>query len=251
MDATPWKCRLTFRAPEYSLSCGVAAKRCKISLVREQRMHRLAVNNSMIRRRIALYGGSFDPIHLGHTQVAEAAARQIQAEKVIFIPAKCSPLKSLSPHAGDEDRLKMAMLATAEKSAFAVSDCELKRPAPSFTIDTVRLFKRQYGEEAAIHWLLGADSINDLVHWYKIKELIDECDLTAMQRAGYPPPDFAGFESLWGPQRIAKLKQSVVQTPLIDISSSEVRRRLAASEDVSEMLHPDVIRYIRERNLYR
>jgi nicotinate-nucleotide adenylyltransferase len=205
----------------------------------------------MIRRRIALFGGSFDPIHLGHARVAQAAARHIRAEKVIFIPAKCSPLKSLSPHAKDEDRLQMAMLATADDDAFAVSDCELKRPAPSFTIDTVRLFQRDFGDDTAIHWLLGADSVNDLVHWYKIEELIDECHLTTMQRAGYPPPDFDRFASLWGPQRVAKLKRNVVHTPLIDISSTQVRKRLAAGEDVSEMLHPDVVEYIRERNLYR
>lgn len=204
----------------------------------------------MSQRRITLFGGSFDPIHLGHTRVAKAAAEQIQAERVIFIPAKCSPLKSLSPHAGDEDRLNMVTLATADDDSFAVSDCELKRPAPSFTIDTVRLFQHQYGHDAAVHWLLGADSVKDLVHWYKIEELIDECHLTTMQRAGYAPPDFDRFESLWGAQRIAKLKQDVVHTPLIDISSTEVRRRLAANEDVREMLHPNVVAYIREHRLY-
>jgi nicotinate-nucleotide adenylyltransferase len=204
----------------------------------------------MTRRRIALFGGSFDPIHLGHTTVAASAAEQIRAEKVFFIPAKCSPLKSLCPHAGDEDRLAMVTLATADNEAFAVSDIELKRPAPSFTIDTVRLFQREYGEDTAIHWLLGADSVGDLMHWYEIGELIDECNLTTMQRAGHSPPDFGRFESLWGPQRVAKLRRNVVQTPLIDISSTEVRRRLAAREDVSGMLHPNVIRYIREHGLY-
>ena len=115
----------------------------------------------------------------------------------------------------------------------------------------MRLFQRDYGQDAAIHWLLGADSVKDLVHWYKIRELIDECNLTTMQRAGYAPPDFDRFEPLWGAQRVAKLKRNVVETPLIDISSTEVRRRLAAQEDVSGMLHPDVIGYIREHNLYQ
>jgi nicotinate-nucleotide adenylyltransferase len=205
----------------------------------------------MIQRRIALFGGSFDPIHRGHTGVAKAAAEQIRAEKVILIPAKCSPLKRLSPHASDEDRLNMVTLATAGDEAFGVGDCELERPAPSFTIDTVRLFQREYGPETTIHWLLGADSVKDLVHWYKIEELIDECNLTTMQRAGYPPPDFDRFEPLWGPQRIAKLKHNVVPTPLIDASSTEVRRRLAAHEDVSTMLHPEVVAYIREHRLYQ
>lgn len=205
----------------------------------------------MAQRRITLYGGSFDPIHLGHTGVAGAAAEQLGAERVVFIPAKCSPLKSLTPHAGDEDRLNMVTLATTQIDSFAVSDCELRRPAPSFTIDTVRLFQHQYGHDVVIHWLLGADSVKDLVHWYKIEELIDECNLTTMQRAGYGPPDFDRFEPLWGKQRIAKLKENIVRTPLIDISSTEVRRRLAAQEDVSGMLHPDVIAYIRAHHLYQ
>jgi nicotinate-nucleotide adenylyltransferase len=127
----------------------------------------------MTERVIALFGGTFDPIHLGHTGVAEAAAVRICAEKLIFIPAKCSPLKGFSPHAGDGDRLAMITLAIAGRDNFAVSDCELKRPAPSYTLDTVRLFKREYGPGISIHWLLGADSVEDLVHWHKVRELID------------------------------------------------------------------------------
>ncbi len=198
-----------------------------------------------------MFGGTFDPIHLGHTGVAQAAAAQIGAEKLIFVPAKCSPLKGFSPHAGDVDRLALIALAIAGRDNFAASDCELKRPAPSYTLDTVRLFKRQYGAHTSIHWLLGADSVEDLVHWHKVRELIDECNLTTMQRAGYAPPDFERFVPMWGPERVAKLKRNVVQTPLIDVSSTEVRRRLAAGEDVRGMLHPDVIEYIHRHGLYR
>jgi nicotinate-nucleotide adenylyltransferase len=205
----------------------------------------------MMHRAIALFGGSFDPIHLGHTGVVQVAVGQIRAEKTFFIPAKCSPLKSFSPHARDEDRLNMVALAIADDDSFAVSDCELNRVTPSFTLDTVRLFKREYGEDTVIHWLLGADSVKDLVHWYRIVELIDECCLTTMQRAGCAPPDFDRFESQWGAQRVAKLKLNMVQTPLIDVSSTQVRKRLAAGEDVSGILHPDVLAYIREHNLYR
>ena len=204
----------------------------------------------MTPRKIALFGGTFDPIHLGHTQVAKAAARQIEAEKVIFIPAKCSPLKGFFPHVRDEDRLRMVTLAIANDDSFAASGCELERPAPSYTLDTVRQLKQEYGPETSIHWLLGADSVADLVHWHKIRELIDECNLTTMQRPGYAQ-DFDRFESVWGRERVAKLRQHVVQTPLIDVSSTEIRRRLAVGEDVSAMLHPEVARYIAEHNLYR
>ncbi|MBN2127885.1 MAG: nicotinate (nicotinamide) nucleotide adenylyltransferase [Sedimentisphaerales bacterium] len=200
---------------------------------------------------IALFGGTFDPIHLGHATVAEAAARQIEAEKVIFIPAKCSPLKGFAPRAGDADRLRMIELTLADNETFLVSDCELHRPAPSYTLDTVRHFKKEYGPATTVHWLLGADSIDDLVHWYGIEDLIDECSVTTMQRAGYETPDFDRFEPAWGAQRVGKLKRNVVQTPLIDVSSTEIRKRLRSGSNVEGMLHPDVIEYVNERGLYR
>ncbi len=205
----------------------------------------------MVTRRIALFGGTFDPIHVGHTTVAGAAARQIGAEEVVFIPAKISPLKGFFPFASDNDRLKMIELAIAGHKLFAASACELKRPAPSYTLDTVRQFQRDYGPGTQIHWLIGADGVGDLVHWHKIKELIDECYLTTMRRPGYPVPDFDRFKPLWGAQRIAKLKRDVIETPLVDVSSTEVRRRLAAGEEVTGMLSPDVIQYIRQHSLYR
>jgi len=205
----------------------------------------------MVTRRIALFGGTFDPIHLGHTTVADAAARQIGAERVIFIPARISPLKGFFPFARDDDRLKMIELAIAGHASFAASDCELKRPAPSYTLDTVRQFQRDYGPGTQIHWLIGADGVGDLVHWHKVQELIDECFLTTMRRPGFPRPDFDRFEPRWGSQRVAKLKQNIIETPLVNVSSTEVRKRLAAGEDVTEVLHPDVLRYIRVHKLYR
>ena len=205
----------------------------------------------MPERKIALFGGTFDPIHLGHCEVAGAAANEIKAEKVIFIPAKCSPLKGFAPTVSDEDRLRMITLTIADHKTFAVSNCELERPAPSFTLDTVRQFRREYGPNVSIHWLLGTDSVADLVYWHKIDDLIDECHLTTMQRAGYPPPNFDRLESAWGPRRVKMIRNNLVETPLIDISSTEIRRRLATGEDVSQMLHPDVIEYIRQRQLYQ
>ena len=198
-----------------------------------------------------MFGGTFDPVHLGHTTVAEDAARRIGAEKIIFIPAKRSPLKGFLPKANDKHRLKMITLAIAETKTFEVSGCELKKPAPSYTLETVRHFQAEYGGGTLIHWFFGADSIDDLTYWYKIVELIDACILTAMYRAGCEPPDFTKFEPQWGPQRIEKLRQNVIQTPLIDISSTEIRDRIASGRDVTDMLNPSVAEYIRKHGLYR
>jgi len=205
----------------------------------------------MVKRKIALFGGTFDPVHLGHTTVAADAAEYIGAEKIVFIPAKRSPLKGFFPKASDNDRLAMMALAIADNENFQLSDCELKQPEPSYTLETVRQFQADYGSGASIYWLVGADSIDELPLWYGIVELIDECNLSVMYRAGCKPPDFAKFTAVWGPGRVEKLQRNVIQTSLIDISSTEIRNRLAAGRDVADMLHPDVADYIRKHGLYR
>jgi nicotinate-nucleotide adenylyltransferase len=205
----------------------------------------------MAKRKIALFGGTFDPIHLGHTAVAAAAAERIGAEAIVFVPAKCSPLKESFPEASDDDRLQMIALAIADNKNFQMSDYELKRPEPSYTLETVRRFQTDYGNDTSIYWLIGADNINDLSRWYRIIELIDQCNLSVMYRAGCNTPDFAKFTDIWGPQRVAKLQENIVETPLIDISSTQIRNGLAAGRDVADMLSPLVADYIRKHNLYQ
>ncbi len=205
----------------------------------------------MTKRRIVLFGGTFDPIHLGHTTVAADAAKHIGAEKLVFIPAKRSPLKGFLPKANDDDRLEMITLATADEKSFQVSDFELKKPAPSYTLETVRKFQQEYGDEASIYWLIGADGVADLAYWHMIVELIDVCNLTTMYRAGCEPPNFTKFEAMWGRRRVDKLRQNIIQTPLVDISSTEVRKRLTEGLDVTRMLHPAVSDYISQHGLYQ
>jgi len=205
----------------------------------------------MARRKIALFGGTFDPIHLGHTTVAADALEHIGAEKIVFVPAKRSPLKAFLPSASDKHRLNMISLAIADENNFQVSDYELKRPAPSHTLETVRKFQTDYGKETLIHWLIGADSVDDLTYWYKITELIDACNLTTMYRAGYDPPDFTKFEQIWGRERVEKLQRNIIRTSLVDISSTEIRDLTAKNGDISGMLHPAVADYIRKKGLYK
>jgi nicotinate-nucleotide adenylyltransferase len=204
----------------------------------------------MSEKRITLFGGTFDPVHMGHTAVAAAAGENIGADKVIFVPAKRSPLKAFFPEASDEDRLAMIKLAIEGKSRFNLSDYELKKTGPSYTLETVRYFRKQLGNSVSIYWLIGADTLDDLPHWYGISELIDECNLAVMHRAGFTPPDFSKFISLWGEERIKKMQRNVVETPLIDISSTEVRKRLSAGREVGGMVSPEVLHYIRDNGLY-
>jgi nicotinate-nucleotide adenylyltransferase len=200
--------------------------------------------------KVILFGGTFDPIHYGHMRVADCACEHIGAQEVVLIPAKCSPHKKSLPIAEGSARVEMISLAIAGKKKFRVSDCELKRAEPSYTLDTVRHFRVEYGEGPKICWLVGADAIKDLANWYGIRELVDECNLCVMFRAGFERPDFSGFGEILGSGRVAKLERDVVATPLIDINSTQIRRKLTCGGDVSGMLEPKVLAYIQKNGLY-
>ncbi len=203
----------------------------------------------MERNKIILFGGTFDPIHAGHTKVAAHACDYLGAERVVFIPAKRSPLKGFLPRAGDSKRFEMIALAIADNPKFEVNDLELNKPAPSYTIDTIRTFQSRYAP-TELYWLVGADGVKDLQYWHKIADLLDACNICTMYRAGYDQPDFGQYEAIWGRARIEKLRRNVVATPLVDVSSTTVRECIAAGKDVSHMLHPSVAQYIREHGLY-
>lgn len=203
-----------------------------------------------MNNKVILFGGTFDPIHYGHMRVADCACEQICAEEVVLIPARRSPHKKTLPIANGSARVEMISLAIAGKKKFRVSDCELKRAKPSYTLDTIRHFRAEYGQGVRICWLVGADAVKDLADWHGIRELVDECNLCVMFRAGFERPDFRGLGGVLGPGRVAKLERKVVQTPLIDINSTEIRRKLACGADVSDMLEPKVLAYIKKNGLY-
>ena len=204
----------------------------------------------MGNKNIILFGGTFDPVHLGHTAVAKSASEYIKADRVIFIPAKCSPLKIISPRVSDIDRLEMLYLAIKGQDKFEISDYEIKKPSPSFTLNTVRYFKSIYGAEYNLYWLVGADSIDELVHWHRITELIDECNVAMMYRAEYDKPDFAKYKDIWGIDRVEKLQHNIIPTPMVSISSTEVRRRIASGGEVAQMLDNKVFSYIIENPVF-
>jgi len=201
--------------------------------------------------KVILFGGTFDPIHLGHTKVSVSATEHIGADKTIFIPAKRSPLKSHQPHASTQDRFRMIALAIKGQDVLEVSDFELKKPAPSYTIETIRHFRGLFGEQTELYWLAGADALRDLARWYKAERIMDECNVAVMHRAGSKMPDFAAFEAVWGSWRAEKLRRNAVPTPLVDVSSSRIRRAVAAGRDITGMVHPAVAEYIQRRGLYR
>lgn len=199
--------------------------------------------------KIILFGGSFDPIHRGHVCVAQHAMQALGASKLIFVPARRSPHKSALPAAGHH-RSAMIGIAIKRLRGVSVTDCELARPEPSYTLDTIQYFRQQFGREAVLHWLIGADQLADFDKWHRVDELLAACHVTVMVRAGYPPPDFACFKDIFSNEALAKLEHDSIQTPLIDLSSTDIRRQLAKGDVNPDSLPPGVLEYIRENGLY-
>jgi nicotinate-nucleotide adenylyltransferase len=200
-------------------------------------------------RKVILFGGSFDPIHTGHLRVAHHALGEVGADELIFIPAHRSPHKTDFPTPGSH-RFAMIEKAIEDFDGFSVSDCELSRPEPSYTLDTVRFFRDRFGSDAILHWLTGADQLVDLGKWYCVGDLLNECRISVMVRAGYPTPDFSRFESIFSPARLEQLKGDIIQTPRIDLSSTEIRRQLSSASVPPDALPPGVLEYIMRHHLY-
>ena len=207
------------------------------------------LQNTMTKR-IILFGGSFDPIHVGHIEVAASAIEKLGADGIIFIPAKRSPHKPDSPSVCAEDRLKMVSLAIEGYPLFSVSDCEITRAEPSYTLDTVKHFCDMFGCDTEVCFLLGADTIADLPKWHRIEELMCLCRFCTMYRGGMDLPDFDRLSGVFSDERIAQLQADIVETPLVDISSTEIRARSAVGESIDAMVGPEVADYIKQNGLY-
>lgn len=200
--------------------------------------------------KIILFGGTFDPVHTGHIAIAESAAAKIGASKVILIPARRSPHKEQKPMAADNDRIAMLKLAITGNCLFQISPVELNRAEPSYTIDTIRHFRHKLGPDCQLHWLIGADMLKDLPRWYKIDDLLKDCTICVMNRGGFGKPDFDSLISKLGAENIKKLRRNMIETPLIKISSTEIRQKTSQNQNISKFLHPNVMEYIKKYRLY-
>jgi nicotinate-nucleotide adenylyltransferase len=191
------------------------------------------------------FGGSFNPIHVGHLICARAVAEEAGFEKVILVPCSQPPHKAVGEKlAGAEDRLEMCRLAAAQQGdMFEVDELEIKRPPPSYTIDTVRELKKRGTKE--VHWLIGADMLMYLPKWHEPEALLKEVKFVVMQRPG-TTIDWSVL-----PEEYQKLKAAVVKAPLIEISSTDIRKRLKTGKSIEFMVASDVREYLRRRRLYR
>jgi nicotinate-nucleotide adenylyltransferase len=190
------------------------------------------------------FGGSFNPVHHAHLICSRAIAEIRQFERLVLVPSAQAPHKTKDVDvASPADRLEMCRLATSDSAIFDVNDLELRRGGPSYTIDTVRELKRSGSQE--VNWLIGADMLLYLPKWRQPLDLLREVRFVVMSRPG--------FKIDWTqlPAEYGDLEKQVVEAPLIDISASDIRRRIKAGLDIEYLTPPAVCDYIRTRGLYR
>lgn len=196
--------------------------------------------------RLGIYGGSFDPIHIGHLAVAEEARATLGLASVAFVPAARQPLKAQAQGAPDH-RLSMVRLACADNPAFYADELELRRPPPSYTLDTLLSFRQRHPPPAELWFVLGADAAHDLPRWHRAAEVVALARFAIVGRPGVNVDLHALLAALPG---LAGRCQ-FIDGPRLDISSTDLRRRLATGRPVRYQIPEAVRLYIAERGLYQ
>lgn len=190
--------------------------------------------------RLGIFGGTFDPIHIGHLILAEIARYLLRLDRVLFIPARIPPHKGSAP-TDPEHRYRMTRLATEDNPHFAASALELRREGPSYTVDTLRTLQGE--SPGAQHYLLmGADSARDLETWKDHDVLLQESNVVVLGRPGVTDREI--------PPRVNQ-HATVLSTPHLEISSSQIRRLVRDGGPIRYLVSTSVESYIRSEGLYR
>ncbi|MBS3820746.1 MAG: nicotinate (nicotinamide) nucleotide adenylyltransferase [Planctomycetes bacterium] len=199
-----------------------------------------------------VFGGTFDPIHHGHLIVARAVAETMGVPRVLLVPAAANPLKGGAVADGPQ-RLDMCRLAVAEDPLFSVSDIEIDRQPPSYTVDTVEQVQRQ-GGWGRLGVVVGADMLDELPQWHRVEELLTAVDIIIVPRPPRTPGDVKdtldGLRETLGTGPVARLKQAIVHAPMIDISATQIRRRIAEGRSIRYLTPPKIAGFISKHNLY-
>ena len=201
-----------------------------------------------VQMRIGILGGTFDPVHLGHLIIAEEARVRLELDRVIFIPTGHPWLKEQQPVAFGEDRLRMTELAIMSNSSFQGSSNEVDRDGPTYTVDTLKELKQELGSEAELHFILGMDALEQFDRWREPDKLLELCRLAIVNRPGYQAVD---VNDLVGRYPQAGTRLTLLNVPRIEISSTEIRQRVAEGRSIRYMVPGAVEGYISQHELYR
>lgn len=188
--------------------------------------------------RIGILGGTFNPIHIGHLILAEEALSKLKLDKVVFVPTYIPPHKNVEGGIKPKDRLKMVELAIADNDSFEASTFELDSKKKSYSIDTLKSFRDNYGEGVQLFFITGSDLLKDLFSWKNVNEIFKMSKFIVANRPGYPVKDV--------PAEV----ETVVITP-IEVSSEDIRKRLKEERSIRYLVPEKVRSYIIKHSLYK
>lgn len=189
--------------------------------------------------KVGILGGSFNPIHLGHLIVANWVLEEFSLDKIIFIPCFIQPLKSNKDFAEPIHRLEMIRLAIYDHSKFEVSDFEIHKRKKSYTIDTLRYFKRFYNN---LYFIIGADNLKEFHRWKDPDEILKISKLIVVNRGGY---------NVRIPKKLRRVEIYQCKIPAIEISSTNIRTRIKQNLSIKYLVPDSVEKYIDQNNLYK
>lgn len=216
---------------------------------------------------IGILGGTFDPIHLGHTLPAKAVADYLSLTKILFIPANIPPHKT-TPNVSAKQRAEMVHLACSTESLFSCDEQELKRDGHSYTVDTLKELSKSFPQQT-LYFIVGLDSLLTFTRWHKYQEILSLCHLVVNTRPNYQLDNLDQATTILlnnhQIQNINELKKhksgGILLLPStmpyynnhlhLNISSSEIRQRLSNNQDCKQLLAPNVLTFIIKNELYR
>lgn len=199
-------------------------------------------NQSQDLKSLAIMGGTFDPVHFGHLSAAQTVQDLLSIDKILFLPSGDPPHKQKSGLTPAETRFHMTQLAIRDNPGFITSRLEIDREGRTYTIDTIHELRKELPAETKLYFIVGADAFLEMPTWYHAQELLRSCSYIVVNRPGYPlhidPDTFEGVD------------YHIVEVPPLDISSTEIRKRVREGRSIKYLLPDQVIEWIYAHHLY-
>jgi nicotinate-nucleotide adenylyltransferase len=200
--------------------------------------------------RLGVFGGTFNPVHLGHLILAEQCREQGRLDQVLFIPAARPPHKQDKALAGYAQRVEMLALAVSGHAAFRIDELEKDRPGPSFTVDTLAELQERH-PEAELFLIIGSDTLHDLRLWHQPNRVLELAGLLVVPRSGWVVPGAEDVRRTLALPEEFPLRYQSCDIPRVDIASRDLRRRIAEGRSVRYLMPRAVEAYVHDKGLYR
>jgi nicotinate-nucleotide adenylyltransferase len=205
-------------------------------------------------RRLGVLGGTFDPIHNGHLRAGEAAQEALELDEIRVVPSHDPPHRSLNPKASAFHRFALAALAIQGRDRWRLSDAELTRPGPSYTAHTLRGLHAEGWQPAQIFFIIGSDAFAEIATWYEFPAVLRDANFAVLERPGSVTlaavlgrPEIARYSDPATPGRTGFFK---IEADTPDVSSTDIRTRLASHQPIDDLVPPPVAQYIQHHRLY-